>query len=437
MSKIYSFDQLTDSVELLEQKPPRFIAWLLGFLCLILLGFMCWAYIGKIDIVSKGTAIIQGKSDMGIIRTQVAGIVDNVFVRSGDEVKKGDVLLQLKNQELLNQQTQSDQIANHLEKQKEMLEQLKKSIQSEKSLFSDGVDEKIREEYKGYEQGYQSLQNEKENEIKILDNSKTLNEQDDTLQGLIAEKENTQREIDSLKKQKDKENILDKEQQLLEDKIQSLESQQTSLKKREEQRKSTLEGERKKVETVKEGKQKEKQYALKQYKESTIISVNQRITSLEQEIFVKKQEVNRLNNQSEATVIKAKKDGIVQLPFSIQSGDLIDLGQEIISIIPKEDEKKVKILLSAQEIENIKKGDKIQYSFKLKNTDKQIGTITYIPAHPIWDKDSKTYMYELEATISTKELKVLHTGMVGRASVVTGEEPIWKFILRKLDFISG
>ncbi|MDM5372717.1 HlyD family efflux transporter periplasmic adaptor subunit [Bacillus bombysepticus] len=437
MSKIYSFDQLTDSVELLERKPPRFITWLLVFLCLILLGFMCWAYIGKIDIVSKGTAIIQAKSDMGVIRTQVAGVVDNVFVRSGDEVKKGDVLIQLKNQELLNQQTQSEQIVNHLEKQKEMLEQLKKSIQSEKSLFSDGVDEKIIEEYKGYEQGYRSLQNEKENEIKILDNSKILNEQDDTLQGLIVEQENIKREIDSLKKQQDKENTLDKEQQLLEDKIQSLESQQTSVKKREGQRKSTLEGERKKVETVKEGKQKEKQYVLDQYKESTIISVNQRITSLEQEIFVKKQEVNGLHNQNEATVIKAKKDGVVQLPFSIQSGDLIDLGQEIISIVPKEDEKKVKILLSAQEVENIKKGDKIQYSFKLKNTDKQIGTVTYISAHPILDKDSKTYMYELEATIDTKELKVLHIGMVGRASVVTGEEPIWKFILRKLDFISG
>ncbi len=437
MSKIYSFDQLTDSVELLERKPPRFIAWLLGFLCLTFLGFMCWAYIGKIDIVSKGTAIIQGKSDIGIIRTQVAGVVDNVFVRSGDEVKKGDALIQLKNQELLNQQTQSDQIVNHLEKQKEMLEQLKKSIQSEKSFFSDGVDQKIREEYKGYEQGYQSLQNEKENEIKILDNSKMLNEQDDTLQGLIAEKENIQREIESLKKQKDKGNILDKEQQLLEDKIQSLESQQTSVEKRQEQRKSTLEGERKKVETVKEGKQKEKQYALNQYKESAVISVNQRITSLEQEIFVKKQEVNGLHNQSEAMVIKAKKDGVVQFPFSIQSGDLIDLGQEILSIVPKEDEKKVKILLSAQEVENIKKGDKIQYSFKLKNTDKQIGTITYIPAHPILDKNSKTYMYELEATINTKELKTLHTGMVGRASVVTGEEPIWKFVFRKLDFISG
>ncbi len=40
-------------------------------------------------------------------------------------------------------------------------------------------------------------------------------------------------------------------------------------------------------------------------------------------------------------------------------------------------------------------------------------------------------MYELEATINTEELNELHTGMLGTASVVTGEEPIWKFISRK------
>ncbi|PFP66538.1 hemolysin D, partial [Bacillus cereus] len=83
-----------------------------------------------------------------------------------------------------------------------------------------------------------------------------------------------------------------------------------------------------------------------------------------------------------------------------------------------------------------KKGDKVQYSFKLKKTDKQMGKVTYISAQPIFDKDSKDYVYELEATIDTKELYDLNTGMVGSASIVTGEEPIWKFILRKLDFIS-
>lgn len=63
--------------------------------------------------------------------------------------------------------------------------------------------------------------------------------------------------------------------------------------------------------------------------------------------------------------------------------------------------------------------------------------VTYVSAYPSFDKNKKEYMYELEATIDTKDLQELHTGMIGRASVITGEEPVWKFILRKLDFISN
>ncbi len=61
------------------------------------------------------------------------------------------------------------------------------------------MDQKIIEEFKAYEQGYQSLDNEKENEIKALTESKISNEQDEVLQGLIAEKENIEREIISIK----------------------------------------------------------------------------------------------------------------------------------------------------------------------------------------------------------------------------------------------
>ncbi|HDR4909320.1 TPA: HlyD family efflux transporter periplasmic adaptor subunit [Bacillus cereus] len=437
MSKIYSFDQLTDSVELLERKPPRFIIGLLCFLFLGFLGFIIWAYVGKIDIVSKGTAIVQGNSDISVYRSKIAGTVDNVFVHSGDEVKTGDVLIQLKNYELSGKINQVDQIIKHLERQKEMLEQLKKSINSGKSAFSDEIDVKIREEYKAYNQGYQSLQNEKENEINMITNNKLLNEQDEILQGLIAESENIQREIKLMEKQKEKANILEEQKELLDDKIQSLESQQNNIKKRIDQRKEMLEVERKKIDTLKEGKQEQKKNVLDQYKENAIVSVNQRIQSLEQDMFVKKQELDELSNQNNITSIKAQKDGIVQFPSIIQNGDLIDLGQEVITIVPKENLKKIKILLSAEEKKGIKKGDKVQYSFKLKKTDKQVGVVTYISLNPIFDKDSKMYMYELEATIDTKELNELHTGMVGRASVVTGEEKLWEFILRKLDFISN
>ena len=104
-----------------------------------------------------------------------------------------------------------NQIVEHLEKQKGMLEQLKESIQSHKSSFLDDVDKKIREEYQAYDQRYQSIQNEKDNEIKTIENSKISSEQDEVLQGLIAENENIQREIDIIEKQKTKENILEEQ----------------------------------------------------------------------------------------------------------------------------------------------------------------------------------------------------------------------------------
>lgn len=240
MVKMYSFDELTDSVELLERNPPRFIAILLSALFLCLLGFIVWAYVGKMDIVSKGTAIVEGKSNISTIRTQILGIVDTVSVQSGDEVKKGEVLLQLKNQELIGKQNQLNDIIKHVEEQKAMLEQLKKSIESEKALFSEGLDQKIRDEYKAYEQGYQALEKEQENEIKSLMNNKLSNEQDEVLQGLLVEKENIQRELKSTQKQKQKEQLLPEQIDPLNEKIQSLEAQQTSVRKKNRTEKSNI-----------------------------------------------------------------------------------------------------------------------------------------------------------------------------------------------------
>ena len=59
MNKIYSFKELTDSIELLEKKP---LALLLGCLAFFycFLGVLIWIYLGRMEIVSKGTAIVQG-----------------------------------------------------------------------------------------------------------------------------------------------------------------------------------------------------------------------------------------------------------------------------------------------------------------------------------------------------------------------------------------
>ncbi|MCM3737939.1 HlyD family secretion protein [Bacillus cytotoxicus] len=435
MSKIYSFEELTDSVELLERKPPRFIGWFLGGIILFLTVFFVWTYFGTIDIVSKGTAIVHGKSDVDVIRSQVGGTVNKIKVHSGDYVRKGDTLIQVQNQELEDKRQQLGEILQKLELEKSMLDQLKNSIQDNKSSFNGKIDDKVLEEYKAYEQGYNLLKSEKKSEVDTIE--RVPDELDENLNSFIKEKENIQSEYDSLNEQQNKKEILKEQRQVIGDKLSSLRLQKDTLTKRIEDRKSYLENQRKKMDQIKKDKELQVQQSLKQYQQNAVVSVNQRIQSIEQEYLVKKQEYETLNHQYETTNLKAKRDGITQFSSNLQEGDLIELGQEIVSVVPKESNKKIKLFLSAQDVKDIKKGDKVQYSFKLHKSDKQVGTISYIAAYPTFNKDLKSYVYELEATINTKELKQLQVGMIGKASVITGSDPVWKFILKKLDFISN
>lgn len=51
-----------------------------------------------------------------------------------------------------------------------------------------------------------------------------------------------------------------------------------------------------------------------------MISVNQRIQSLEQELVIKRQELDRLHHQNETAIIKVQKDRILHSPSILQQG---------------------------------------------------------------------------------------------------------------------
>ncbi|MGK9185732.1 HlyD family secretion protein [Priestia filamentosa] len=365
MSKVYSLDQLTDSVELLERKTPRFIVILLCLLSLIFIALSIWAYVGKIDITSQGTALIEPQNPPIISQSRVGGNIDKILVKSGSYVEKGDILIKLNNEELMSKQKEVTNTVQYLEERREMLEQLRESIGAGTPSFSNNTNSKIVEEYEIYKKEYQSLINEKENSIEEM-----------------------------------------KENQLLDENSIEL---------------KTLKDERERV--------------LNQYRNEHIISVNQRIQSMEDELFIKKQELDAVDKQSEELVIKANKDGIVQFSPEIEIGRLVDSEQQVASIIPKRDKKKASIILPAQEMKNIKKGDSVRYSFELQDTDQQTGKVTYISPTPFLREEDNQYVYKLEATIDVKNQAGLNRGMSSNVSVITGEKPAWKFILDKLNLI--
>ncbi|MDF2016432.1 MULTISPECIES: HlyD family efflux transporter periplasmic adaptor subunit [Bacillus] len=435
MHKIHSFEELTDSAELLDRKPPSFVKWFLGFLGFCLLFGILWGYLGKIDIVSKGTAIVQSGQDVSIIRTSFNGIVEELRVKSGDEIKKGDIIIQLKNEELMDKKKQLDIMINHIEIQKNMLLQLKSSIEKEANSFSENVDSKFLEEYKSYENGYKLLRKEKESEIKMLEQNKVSNETDEVLQGLFVEQEKIEQEIKMLE-QNNGQDLSGALKEEFDYKVNLLKSQKGNIGKRIEQRKSILDSENKKILIQKKHKEEQNKIALDKYKQDNIVAINQRLEKMEEDLFLKKQEKDSLLNNEGNMSIRSSKDGIVQLSSPLQKGDLLEAGQEITSIIPKESDKKIKILLLADNRKDIKVGDKVNYSFNIDSENKLVGVIKYISAQPTFNKDMKSYVYEVDATVSTDKLDDLNVGIVGNASILIGEEPIWKFILKKLDFLS-
>lgn len=96
MNRIYAFEELTDSVELLNKKPPRFIKWFLIFLCCSLAISLFWICTGETNIVINGTALIKNKSETSNIRSQNDGMIEDIVITNGDFVKKGDLLLKFR-----------------------------------------------------------------------------------------------------------------------------------------------------------------------------------------------------------------------------------------------------------------------------------------------------------------------------------------------------
>lgn len=70
---------------------------LLYMICAFLLVFIVWASIAKLDEVSRGIARVIPSSEIQIIQSLEGGIIESIAVKEGDEVKEGQILLNMHN----------------------------------------------------------------------------------------------------------------------------------------------------------------------------------------------------------------------------------------------------------------------------------------------------------------------------------------------------
>ena len=75
-----------------SENQPKLILWLIVFTLII---FTIWASVSKIDQVARAQGQVIASSRTQIIQSSDGGVIDEMLVKEGDAVKKGDVLVRL------------------------------------------------------------------------------------------------------------------------------------------------------------------------------------------------------------------------------------------------------------------------------------------------------------------------------------------------------
>lgn len=180
------------------------------------------------------------------------------------------------------------------------------------------------------------------------------------------------------------------------------------------------------------------------YKIDTLVGLDSITKDNEIKIDELKTNIGTLQFTIDKSTVKAMIDGTVNVKSDITEGELLQSGQEILAIIPKDDSQfKVKLYVSNKDISGINIGQKIKYHFDAlpyKEYGELDGEITDIATDAIIDQKTGSSYYLVESEVKNEPLfsykgekGELKLGMTCEAQVVTKQKKILYYMLEKIN----
>lgn len=94
MDRVYTFSELKESKLIYDRKPPAFGIIMTLLTLIFVIGVLFWAGFSKKTYVVKASALVENENKVNIMNT-VSGKVKSLNVSEGQEVKEGDIILQI------------------------------------------------------------------------------------------------------------------------------------------------------------------------------------------------------------------------------------------------------------------------------------------------------------------------------------------------------
>ncbi|BCZ44264.1 hypothetical protein psyc5s11_03310 [Clostridium gelidum] len=180
------------------------------------------------------------------------------------------------------------------------------------------------------------------------------------------------------------------------------------------------------------------------YKMDTLVKLDDNTKENELKLDELKTNIETLQFNIDKSTVKATIDGVVNVKNDISKGQLVQIGQEILSVIPQDNSQyKVQLYVSNKDITGMKIGEKIKYHFEAlpyKEYGELTGTLTDIAEDATVDTQTGISYYLVKSEIENKPLfsykgekGELKMGMTCEAQVITKQKKILYYLLEKIN----
>lgn len=406
----------------LQQDPIR-ARWFLYVVLLAIVALLVWAYFAPIDEVTRGAGRVIPTSQLQRVQTYDGGVVQDILVREGERVEQGQVLMRI---------DPTRYLANFRENRSQ-IQSLQARAERLRALVTDtpfAPSEELRaqapdivaQEREAYESAREELR-EQENVL-----GDRIRQREEELREARARRDTAQREA----------NMASQELNLTRPLLQSgAVSEVEVLRLRREVSRAT--GERDQAAAAVSRLQAAVEEAETQLRELGAERRNDWRNDLSQtigDLSALEESGTGLQDRVRLAEIRSPVDGVVQRLNINTLGGVAQPGQEVVEIVPSDDQLVVEARIAPQDIAFLRPGQPA--TIKLTAYDFAIyggleAELERISADTITDDNDNTfYLVRVRSTEDASahpEMEVI-PGMTAQVDIMTGKRTVMQFMLK-------
>jgi adhesin transport system membrane fusion protein len=414
------------SAAVLEAAPTRLRA-VLYFWIFAILAFLIWANFAYIDEIARGDGEVIPSGENQMIQNLEGGIVEEILVKEGDAVDKGQVLLKIDNQKSISSYSSNEIKAEALQAKilrleaesngedfqvpEDVKKRLGQFIENERSLYETNkkeLDSKLSALREKLVQRKQELQEAYSQRDHLESSYSMISKEVRMTRPMVAK--GVRSKIDFLQLQREANEIA---------------SKYDAAKKSIPRLKSAI---------------KEVQNNIKETKLNFQSQAKEKMNEALAELRSLRATSTALEDQVIRTIVKSPMKGIVQKLYVHTVGGVIKPGQDIMEIVPSDETLLIKVRIKPKDIAFIYKGQRAivkftAYDFAVYGGLE--GKVVQISPDSIKDEEGNVF-YEVRIKTDKnyigrhgKKLKII-PGMTTTVDIITGKKSVLDYILKPI-----